>query len=367
MLWKSSFLLENKFRNFWFSRENSIYNNSLIKLGIIKARGWLDESKRGKLFFIKLDDPNAHKSDDSDKNTIKLLIEDHIESFSKDYFQKLRKTHIKNSLYINTVTSLKKLNEVNRVDLNFINDVTRINIEELNNREKIFNNFLESIEKLIYKKNKFNSISSIDELSETIKITKENLLTKVKYCIKNIDENKEELIYLEDEKFKSERLKIISKLKISIEDNLKIIENLYKDFINSLKSLERGFLSPNNDDLINEFAPNSDFGALERILEKFGEYMIELEKLEFNKDNSDEKSFMHLVSFIQIALNNFADESNNVYFSIIKDIRIVKVNNISLDKNSKNIFSNLNITNIRSFLNWITNNSQTPNRSYLGK
>ena len=62
-------------------------------------------------------------------------------------------------------------------------------------------------------------------------------------------------------------------------------EKYLKNQINSLKSLERGFLSPNNDDLINEFAPNSDFGALERILEKFGEYMIELEKLEFNKDN----------------------------------------------------------------------------------
>ena len=97
--------------------------------------------------------------------------------------------------------------------LKFISDLSRINTQELENREKIFNNFIENIEKIIYKKNKFNSTSTIDYLLEAIKITKENLLIKVKHCIKNIEESKEELIPLEDNKFKSERLKIIYELK----------------------------------------------------------------------------------------------------------------------------------------------------------
>ncbi len=359
-------LLENKFRNFWFSRENLIYHNALIKLGIIKAEGWLDESKRGKLFFIKFDNFNSRKDDDSDIDSIKLLIDEHIESFTNDYFQKLKKTNIKNSLYINTVSSMKKLNEVNRVDLKFINNLSKINIQELTNREKLFNNFIDKLEKLIYKKES-KSISSIDELSETIKITKENLLKQVKDCIKNIEEIKVEKIkLLDDSEFFNENLNIFSELKINIEKDLKNIENLYKDFIDSFKSLERGFISPNNNDLINEDANNSDFGALQSIVNSLGEYIIDLKKLELNQDNiSDIKTFTHLLPFIDNALKNFIFESNNIYFSVIKDIRIIKINKIILSKNSKNIFSNLNITNSRSFFNWIANNSKSPNRNYF--
>ena len=69
--------------------------------------------------------------------------------------------------------------------------------------------------------------------------------------------------------------------------------------------------------------------------------------------------------FIDNALKNFIFESNNIYFSVIKDIRIIKINKIILSKNSKNIFSNLNITNSRSFFNWIANNSKSPNRNYF--
>ena len=42
--------------------------------------------------------------------------------------------------------------------------------------------------------------------------------------------------------------------------------------------------------------------------------MIDLERFEFNKENIDEKTFMHLLPFIENTLNNFADESNNIYF-----------------------------------------------------
>ena len=132
-----------------------IYHNALIKLGIIKAEGWLDESKRGKLFFIKFDNFNSRKDDDSDIDSIKLLIDEHIESFTNDYFQKLKKTNIKNSLYINTVSSMKKLNEVNRVDLKFINNLSKINTQELTNREKLFNNFIDKLEKLVTRKAKY--------------------------------------------------------------------------------------------------------------------------------------------------------------------------------------------------------------------
>ena len=140
------------------------------------------------------------------------------------------------------------------------------------------------------------SISSIDELSETIKITKENLLKQVKDCIKNIEEIKVEKIkLLDDSEYFNENLNIFFELKKNFEKDLKNIENLYKDFIDSFKSLERGFISPNNNDLINEDANNSDFGALQSILNSLGEYIIDLKKLDLNQDNiSDINTFTHL-------------------------------------------------------------------------
>ncbi len=354
--------VENKFRNFWFSKENPIYNNALLKIAVIKSGGWIDNSKRGKLFFIKFNGLISENINIKKLNKIKDLIENQIIRISEDYKFLIKQNHIKPSLYINTVSSLKKLNEVNRVDIKFIQDLSNLSFRSIKDRNKeIYNQFIDEIEEVIYENGKA-STNIINLIAEEIEIKKDILLKSISRIIQINEEIIENYKFVETKK---NRFFKITELQKEVLKNFSILEEKFSDYISGFNKLQKNFITDNNNDLVYREALTTDLSSLESSFGRISNYFSELKGLDINKkDSNDYSEFLITIKVINDHLKFCKDETDYIYYSILADIRILKINKIIFDKESEELFNNLSKSSTVDLLNWLCNNSQIRNRSF---